>query len=272
MRQDPADRRVRRPGGAGRRGAVLAARCHDGETALPFVLAADLLRPRWRVRPGAAARAARPRPPPWPGGWSRRWPPRSRTRPRRRWTARSPSPGCTRRSPTPAGRGTRMRARPAGSGLRVPSRGHRGGGRALGRQLLARPAGLPGAAAGRLAAAARAELAAGAGRAAAGAADRADRGRRASRSARPSSRARSGAEAIAALLGRGRDAAAVDVARLLAETRGLPMLVREYIEALRARPGAGGPGGEQATGGRRPASGTCCAPGCRRSASRPGRC
>jgi predicted ATPase len=32
-------------------GTVLAARCHDGETALPFVLAADLLRTALAVRP-----------------------------------------------------------------------------------------------------------------------------------------------------------------------------------------------------------------------------
>ena len=31
--------------------AVLAARCHDGETALPFVLAADLLRTALAIRP-----------------------------------------------------------------------------------------------------------------------------------------------------------------------------------------------------------------------------
>ena len=34
-----------------RAAVVLAARCHDGETALPFVLAADLLRTALAVRP-----------------------------------------------------------------------------------------------------------------------------------------------------------------------------------------------------------------------------
>ena len=48
----------------------------------------------------------------------------------------------------------------------------------------------------------------------------------------------------------------IDVDRLLAETRGLPMLVHEYVEALRT---AGEPGeGGRRTGGRPPASGTCC--------------
>ena len=67
----------------------------------------------------------------------------------------------------------------------------------------------------------------------------------------------------------------VEVDRLMAETRGLPMLVREYIEALRS---AGTPlrkvprVSRRPTGGRPPASGTCCGPGCRRSASRPARC
>jgi DNA-binding SARP family transcriptional activator/tetratricopeptide (TPR) repeat protein len=37
---------------APRQAIVLAARCHDGETALPFVLAADLLRTALAVRPG----------------------------------------------------------------------------------------------------------------------------------------------------------------------------------------------------------------------------
>ena len=66
----------------------------------------------------------------------------------------------------------------------------------------------------------------------------------------------------------------VEVDRLMAETRGLPMLVREYIEALRSvGPGQGGPRApSRPTGGRPPASGTCCGPGCRPSASRPGRC
>ncbi len=70
----------------------------------------------------------------------------------------------------------------------------------------------------------------------------------------------------------------VEVDRLMAETRGLPMLVREYIEALRSVAGSGGPPGQarrapsRPTGGRPPASGTCCGPGCRPSASRPGRC
>ena len=36
---------------AARKAPVLAARCHDGETALPFVLAADLLRTALAVRP-----------------------------------------------------------------------------------------------------------------------------------------------------------------------------------------------------------------------------
>ena len=36
---------------AGAGGTVLAARCHDGETGLPFVLAADLLRTALAVRP-----------------------------------------------------------------------------------------------------------------------------------------------------------------------------------------------------------------------------
>ena len=74
-----------------------------------------------------------------------------------------------------------------------------------------------------------------------------------------------GPEAIGTLLGLD-GMPAIDVDRLLAETRGLPMLVREYVEAfrwtIRGRP----------TGGRPPACGTCCGPGSRRSASRPGRC
>ena len=37
-----------------RAAVVLAARCHDGETALPFVLAADLLRMALAVRPGSS--------------------------------------------------------------------------------------------------------------------------------------------------------------------------------------------------------------------------
>ncbi len=52
-----------------------------------------------------------------------------------------------------------------------------------------------------------------------------------------------GAEAISALLeldGMPR----IDVARLLEQTRGLPMLVREYVEALRGTQGAAGPPGQ----------------------------
>jgi len=44
----------------------------------------------------------------------------------------------------------------------------------------------------------------------------------------------------------------IDVTRLLAETRGLPMLVREYVEALRT---AGGPGGEPGEGPGAPGGG-----------------
>ena len=51
-----------------------------------------------------------------------------------------------------------------------------------------------------------------------------------------------GPEAIGALLGLD-GMPRVDVDRLMAETRGLPMLVREYVEALRS---AGEPGPEQA--------------------------
>ena len=85
-----------------------------------------------------------------------------------------------------------------------------------------------------------------------------------------------GPEAIGTLLGLD-GMPRIDVSRLLAETRGLPMLVREYVEALRAAEeqagrGATGRASRAAPGGRRPASGTCCGPGCRRSASRPGRC
>ena len=81
-----------------------------------------------------------------------------------------------------------------------------------------------------------------------------------------------GPEAIGTLLGLD-GMPRIDVTRLLAETRGLPMLVREYVEALRtAEAGDRGPGAGRRTGGRRPASGTCCGPGCRRSANRPGRC
>ena len=85
-----------------------------------------------------------------------------------------------------------------------------------------------------------------------------------------------GPEAIGALLsldGMPR----IDATRLLTETRGLPMLVREYMEALRTAEGlADRPGGEpfgepdgpgapadRRTGGRRPASETCCSRGCR---------
>jgi DNA-binding SARP family transcriptional activator len=75
---------------------VLAARCHDGETALPFVLAADLLRTALAVRPDlpgllpaqTAAMAGR------------LVPALAAAQPCRPWTARSPSPGCTRRSRT----------------------------------------------------------------------------------------------------------------------------------------------------------------------------
>ena len=57
-----------------------------------------------------------------------------------------------------------------------------------------------------------------------------------------------GPEAIGTLLGLG-GMPPIDVDRLLAETRGLPMLVREYVEAFRDDPG-------RPTGGRPPACGT----------------
>ena len=63
--------------------------------------------PRWRSGPTCRARFRR-RPPRWPGGWSRRWPRRTLTRPRRRWIARWRSPGFTRPSRT------RCRPLPAG--------------------------------------------------------------------------------------------------------------------------------------------------------------
>ena len=80
-----------------------------------------------------------------------------------------------------------------------------------------------------------------------------------------------GPEAIGTLLGLD-GMPRIDVTRLLAETRGLPMLVREYVEALRTaeKPGrTGEPAGEppespERTGGRQPASGICCSRGCKR--------
>jgi DNA-binding SARP family transcriptional activator/tetratricopeptide (TPR) repeat protein len=56
-----------------------------------------------------------------------------------------------------------------------------------------------------------------------------------------------GPEAIGTLLGLD-GMPRVDVSRLLAETRGLPMLVREYVEALRAAEGPEGGAGEAGTG------------------------
>ena len=54
-----------------------------------------------------------------------------------------------------------------------------------------------------------------------------------------------GPEAISTLLGLD-GMPRIDVARLLAETRGLPMLVREYVEALRSAGRSAEPGSEQA--------------------------
>jgi len=151
--------------------AVLATRCHDGETALPFVLAADLLRTALAVRPDLpdvlpAQAAAQPD---------------------------SAAPALD--SPVAV---TRLYGAiadtllAAASGVDASAGGHAGrpagrrGGRVgvvvvedvhWGGQLVARPDRLPGAAAGRLAAAARPELAARTSRPAARTADRARRGR-----------------------------------------------------------------------------------------------
>ena len=81
-----------------------------------------------------------------------------------------------------------------------------------------------------------------------------------------------GPEAIGTLLGLD-GMPRIDVSRLLAETRGLPMLVREYVEALRAaeEPEAGvgrarrlvaagqrqGPAADPAAGGQRGGAGRC---------------
>ena len=163
-------------------GAVLAVRGHDGETALPFVLAADLLRIALAVRPDlpatlpaqTAAMAGRLVPAlaaahpelgrPCAGQPGGRDP---AVRGDRRYAA-----GRDRRSRRREGR---QCGRRFGGGRRGPRAGRRDRGRrcALGRQLLARAARVSGATAGRLAAAAGGELAAGAGPAAAGAAHRA---------------------------------------------------------------------------------------------------
>ena len=163
--------------------AVLATRCHDGETALPFVLAADLLRTALAVRPDlpdvlpaqTAAMAGRLVP--------------------ALAAAQPDSAAPALDSPVAV---TRLYGAiadtllAAASGVDASAGGHAGrpagrrGGRVgvvvvedvhWGGQLVARPDRLPGAAAGRLAAAARPELAARTSRPAARTADRARRGR-----------------------------------------------------------------------------------------------
>ena len=105
--------------GAG--GTVLVARCHDGESALPFVLAADLLRSALNVCPElpdllpaqTIAMAGRLVP-----GLADV----QQIRAARRWTARRPWPGCTRPSRTPcASRPERPRRAGTGSGGRPAS-------------------------------------------------------------------------------------------------------------------------------------------------------
>ncbi len=81
---------------------VLAARCHDGETGLPFVLAADLLRTALAIRPDLPGTI----PAQTAAMAGRLVPALAASQPdsaRRRWTARWRSPGCTPPSRTRSG-------------------------------------------------------------------------------------------------------------------------------------------------------------------------
>ena len=150
---------------------------------------------------------------------------------------------------------------------RAAGRRDRGRGRALGRRPVPGPAGLPGPPAGRAGRCCCAISWSGRARGTApGAAGRAQRGGR----RRPGHRGRAcpaarGAhpEPAAALRG----SATPDVGRLLAQTRGLPMLVGSTWKDC-----ARGPVTAASGGGRPPRSGNCCAGGCRPPASPPCRC
>ena len=224
---------------------VLAARCHDGETGLPFVLAADLLRTALAVRPDL---------------------PRDTPAADRR-DGRAAGPGAGR---VAAGFGRAAAGQPGGGHQAV--RGHRGHAAGGDRR---RPAG---AGRQRPAGAGRTACTAGDGTGAAGIvvvedvhwADSSSLGLlaylvrrladwplllvlswqpeqagrlRVLRTALGEAETQSmgqtiepgplGPEAIGTLLGLD-GMPRIDVSRLLAETRGLPMLVREYVEALRA--------------------------------------
>ena len=190
QRQDPAHHRTARRGGRG--GAtVLAARCHDGETGLPFVLAADLLRTALAIRPDLPGTL----PAQTAAMAGRLVPALAASQPDSAAPALDSPLAVTRLYAAiadtlraAAGGGPRRARR----GAARPPAGHRGGGgRALGGQLVARPARLPGPAARRLAAAARAELAARTGGPAAGAARPRSARPKPCRWARRSSRVRS---------------------------------------------------------------------------------
>ena len=240
-----------------RAAVVLAARCHDGETALPFVLAADLLRTALAVRPDlpevlpaqTAAMAGRLVPAlaaahpdsvapalDSPVAVTRLYAAIADT------LRAATKGGAPVRPAGAAGSGAAASGAGASGAARKPGWGGRGRRRTVGRQLVARDARLPGSAAGRLPLLLVLSWQAEQG------------GRlRVLRTALSEAEDQSlgemiepgllGPEAIGALLdldGMPR----VEVDRLMAETRGLPMLVREYIEARRSagdEPGGQGP-------------------------------
>ena len=258
LRQDPAAGGVpRRAQAAG--GVVLAGRCHDGESELPFVLAADLLRARCRSCPELPARL-----PAHTAAMAGRLCPEL--------AADYPDDLAPLDSPMaltrlydgdrggPADRGAPGPAGPP-AGVVVVEDVHWADGPSLDllAYLVRRLAGWPlllvlswppttpnGSA---------------------GCGPRS--ARRPTRAGAPSSSRRRCARTRSASLLLRSGVPDADVARLLAQTRGLPMLVREYVEGLRS--GAGATAGASA-GGRQPRSGNCCAGGCRRPASPPCRC
>ena len=228
---------------------VLAARCHDGETGLPFVLAADLLRTALAVRPDLPETL----PPQTAAMAGRLVPALAASQPDSAAPPLDSPVAVTRlyaaiadtlQAATGGGPGT--------AGIVVVEDVHWADSSSLGLlAYLVRPA-------CRLAAAARAELAARTGRL------------RVLRTALGEAETQSlgqtiepgplGPEAIGTLLGLD-GMPRIDVSRLLAETRGLPMLVREYVEALRAaeggadEPGAWSPPGQRQGPAADPAAG-----------------
>jgi DNA-binding SARP family transcriptional activator len=210
-------------------GSVLAARCHDGESGLPFALAADLLRAAASARPDLPERL-----PDHAAAMVGRLAPELAS-------AHTGEPAAPLTSPVAltrlyAATGTALLLAADRPVVVVAEDLHWADGPSVDLlcYLLHRPTTWPLL----LVLSWRPELSERLRGAGAALAEAVDAGRGRTLTPRPLR-----AEEIAEVL-RGAGVPRADAARLLAETRGLPLLVREYAEALRSQAGPAGTGGE----------------------------